>query len=62
MNLDWDGRKRDKTNKRSIIENVSIKILKLKIGWIFSKYREKKWLCEYRTDSKERMNKLAKTS
>ena len=62
VNLDWDGRKRDKTNKRSIIEMLSIKTIKLRIGWLFSKYREKKWLCEHRTDSEEIMNKWAKTS
>ena len=41
---------------------LSIKKIKLIIGWLFSKYREKKWLSEHRTDSEEIMNKWAKTS
>ena len=41
VNWDWDGRKIDKTSKRSVIEMLSIKTIKLRIGWLFSKYREK---------------------
>ena len=60
VNIEWDRRKRNKTNKIKITEMISIKTIKFRIGWLFIKYKEKKWICGHSTDSEEIMNKWEK--